>query len=41
MILLLFKVHRIISALKRLALGSKNYRSVETVDPERLVKKNE
>lgn len=41
MILLLFKVHRLISALKKFALGSKTYRSVETVDPERPVKKNE
>lgn len=29
------------SALKRFAVGSKTYRSVETVDPERPVKKNE
>lgn len=41
MILLLFKVHRLISAMNRFALGLKTYRSVETVDPERSVKKNE
>lgn len=29
------------SALKRFAVGLKTYRSVETVDPERPVKKNE
>lgn len=39
--ILLFKVHRLILALKRFALASKTYRSVETVDPERPVKKNE